>query len=403
MRTIRWILALIVGLVTLVVGGIPSSAHAAPPIATDAAALAAGTDVVSLTPDRILDTRSGTGVAQAGTVGPAASIDVVVLGRGGVPSSGVDAVVVNITVAQQITRTFVTVWPSGDPFPVASSLNADPGRPVSNLVLAKVGTNGSISLHNGAGTAQLIGDVVGWVPSGSELMATAPARILDTRVGVGVPAAGRMGPGQELDLTALGVGGVPATGVGSVFVNVTAVGSTQGSFITAYPSGDARPMTATVNAAVGKNVATLAVAKLGAGGAFTLYNDSGTTHLIVDVLGYTTTSANLTSLTPSRLLDTRTGTGAPVGKVGAGASIDLDVTGVGGVPAADVGGLVELGCDGIDPRIVPHELARGRAAAARRIAEHRPGERGLQPGARSGRRRRQRVVVQRRRLDPPDR
>ena len=101
MRTIRWFLALIVGLTTLVVGGTPSSAHAAPPIVTEDAQLAAGADVVPLTPDRILDTRAGTGVAQAGTVGPAASIDVVVLGRGGVPSSGVDAVVVNITVARQ--------------------------------------------------------------------------------------------------------------------------------------------------------------------------------------------------------------------------------------------------------------------------------------------------------------
>ena len=336
MRTIRGLLALIFCSSVIVVGGATSPGFAAPPFTADVAALAAGADVVPLTPDRILDTRSGTGVTQAGTVGPAASIELVVLGRGGVPISGVDAVVVNVTVARQSTRTFVTVWPSGDPLPVASSLNADVGRPVSNLVLAKVGANGSISLHNGAGTAHLIGDVVGWVPSGSEVVATAPARILDTRVGVGVPTAGRLGPGDELDLSALGAADIPATGVASVFVNVTAVGPTQRSFITAYPSGESRPLTATVNAAVGKNVATLAVAKLGSGGAFTLYNDTGTTHLVVDVLGYATSSANLTSLTPSRILDTRSGVGARIGTVGAGETIEVDVTGVGGVPPSDV-------------------------------------------------------------------
>jgi len=38
-------------------------------------------------------------------------------------------------------------------------------------------------------------------------------------------------------------------------------------------------------------------------------------------------------LAPSRILDTRTGNGAPVGKIAAGATIDVQITGRGGVPA----------------------------------------------------------------------
>lgn len=334
MRTIRGLLALTLTLTALV--GASPIAQASPVFDSEAAAITASGDVVPLTPDRILDTRSGNGVAQAGTVGPAGSIDVVVLGRGGVPNSGVDAVVVNVTAARQSVRTFITVWPTGDPLPVASSLNADPGRPVSNLVVAKVGANGSISLFNGAGTVHLIGDVVGWLPSGSRVVATPPERLLDTRVGLGTTSAARLGPGEQLDLTVSGVGSVPSIGVDAAIVNVTAVGPTQATFITAFPRGEPRPLTATVNPAVGGNVATLAVVKLDTGGAFTLYNDSGTAHLIVDVLGYTRTSADLASLVPSRILDTRTGVGAPLGPVGPGGEIDVVVTGVGGVPAGNV-------------------------------------------------------------------
>src|SRR5262249_59435927 len=38
-------------------------------------------------------------------------------------------------------------------------------------------------------------------------------------------------------------------------------------------------------------------------------------------------------LVPARVLDTRSGNGAPVAPLGAGASLDLQVTGRGGVPA----------------------------------------------------------------------
>ncbi|MFE8031519.1 hypothetical protein ACFU2K_35375, partial [Streptomyces sp. NPDC057409] len=45
-------------------------------------------------------------------------------------------------------------------------------------------------------------------------------------------------------------------------------------------------------------------------------------------------------VTPSRLMDTRSGTGVPKAKVGAGATVSLTVAGKGGVPAAGVTAVV---------------------------------------------------------------
>ena len=58
---------------------------------------AASGTYVSLPPSRVLDTRSGLGGT---TVGPNAILSVQVGGRGGVPATGVSAVVLNVTAAQ---------------------------------------------------------------------------------------------------------------------------------------------------------------------------------------------------------------------------------------------------------------------------------------------------------------
>jgi hypothetical protein len=50
--------------------------------------------------------------------------------------------------------------------------------------------------------------------------AVTPARILDTRSGLGAPAA-KVGPASVLELQVNGRGGVPATGVSAVALNVT--------------------------------------------------------------------------------------------------------------------------------------------------------------------------------------
>ena len=114
-----------------------------------------------VTPSRILDTRYGTG-APAAAVGPGATLALPVTGRGGVPSTGVSAVVLNVAVTQPTAASYLTAFPTGEVRPTAANLNFVPGQTVSNLVVAKVGANGQASFYNAAGTVHVIADVAGW-------------------------------------------------------------------------------------------------------------------------------------------------------------------------------------------------------------------------------------------------
>jgi hypothetical protein len=62
--------------------------------------------------------------------------------------------------------------------------------------------------------------------------------------------------------------------------------------------------------------------------------------LVVHVLPVATTAGGLFPLTPSRILDTRVGNGAPLAKVTGGSSIALQVTGRGGVPGSGAAAVV---------------------------------------------------------------
>src|SRR6266481_839469 len=63
----------------------------------------------ALNPTRILDTRNGTGGFPVGPLGGAASIDVPLAGQGGVPSTGVSAVVLNVTATNTTAPSFLTL------------------------------------------------------------------------------------------------------------------------------------------------------------------------------------------------------------------------------------------------------------------------------------------------------
>jgi hypothetical protein len=116
-----------------------------------------------LTPARVLDTRTGTG-GIAGPVGAGQTISLPVLGQGGVPTSGVAAVVLNVTVTQPATAGYLTVYPDGVTRPTSSNLNFTAGQTVPNLVIAPVGADGKVDFYNGtAGNVHIIADISGWL------------------------------------------------------------------------------------------------------------------------------------------------------------------------------------------------------------------------------------------------
>ena len=114
-----------------------------------------------LSPARILDTREGNG-APTGKVGPGRTLSLQATGRGGVPTSGVSAVVMNVTVTEPTAPSFLTVWPAGETRPTASNLNYVANQTVPNLVVVKVGAGGKVNLFNLSGSTHVVADVVGW-------------------------------------------------------------------------------------------------------------------------------------------------------------------------------------------------------------------------------------------------
>ncbi|SCG38829.1 hypothetical protein [Micromonospora coxensis] len=294
-----------------------------------------------LSPSRLLDTRSGVGVSTKGPVGPAKTIEVQVTGRGGVPADGVGAVVFNLTGTQPTASTYITAYPAGQSRPTSSTLNLTAGETRPNLAIITVGAGGRVALYNHAGSTHLIADVVGWFARGADLTGLSPVRLLDTRSGLGASATGPVGAGKTIDVQVTGRGGVPADGVGAVVFNLTGTQPTASTVVTVYPAGESRPTSSTLNLVKGQTAPNLVVAKVGAGGKVSLHNNTGSTHLIADVLGWMPVGGDYVSLSPVRLLDTRSGLGASAtGPVGAGKTIDVQVTGRGGVPADGVGAVV---------------------------------------------------------------
>jgi hypothetical protein len=119
----------------------------------------------------------------------------------------------------------------------------------------------------------------------STIVTIDPARILDTREPIGVPAVAPVGPDSSITVQVVGVGGVPVNATG-VILTLTATEGTADTFITATPTGTPRATTSVLNPGVSKAIANTITIGLGTNGRIDLYNKSGNVHLIADVTGY---------------------------------------------------------------------------------------------------------------------
>ena len=243
-----------------------------------------------------------------------------VTGRAGVPVDGVGAVVLNLTATNTTASTHVVAWPSGQPMPATSNLNAEPGEDRANLAIVPVGTDGRVTLANHAGRTDLVVDLVGWLPDDGGYTPAGPQRLLDTR------ASRPLTGGGVVDV-ALGPS-VPASAL--AVVNLTGVGASTASHLVAWPAGSVMPPTSNLNIAPGGAVANLALVSPGYGGAITVSNHAGTTDVIVDLLGWFAPGRGITALAPTRLADTRV-TGSALGPAAtvAVSTTGLPVTGAG--------------------------------------------------------------------------
>ncbi|HEX8487697.1 MAG TPA: hypothetical protein VF642_04055 [Propionibacteriaceae bacterium] len=216
-----------------------------------------------LVASRLLDTRTSNGGHQT-PLGGRAQLDLQVSGRGGVPSTGVSAVVINLTVVGAASGSFLTAWPTGQNRPPVSSINGT-GQTRANIATVSLGTGGQITIYNSSGSVHVIVDVVGYyssvdttATSGNDYANLAPERQLDTRQST----EGQLRPQEIVDIyNDFGFEGALTQYVKAVAVNITAVNGQGTGFVTAWDGVGDPPKTSTLN--FGRTVAipNLAVVK----------------------------------------------------------------------------------------------------------------------------------------------
>ncbi|MEU6314398.1 hypothetical protein [Streptomyces sp. NPDC047014] len=189
--------------------------------------------------------------------------------------------------------------------------------------------------------------------AGNEFTPHAPTRLLDTREGIGGPRA-KVPAFGTARIKIGGAAQIPA-GVTAVALNVTVTNPTKAGHVRVYAEGGDLPTTSNVNYAPGQTVPNMVIASVGNNGYVDVYNSGdGPIDLIADVTGYfSKTAANgYTSVTPSRVVDTREGLGAGRGQLAEQATFSTQITGRGGVPSTAKA--VALNVTVTEPRAVGH-------------------------------------------------
>lgn len=245
------------------------------------------------------------------TLGPAASEALTVTGVGKVPSSGVAAVMMDVTVTDTTASSFLSVYPPTSTRPQVSNLNWTSGETLSNKVIVDVGPTGQVTLYNHSGSTDVVVDVEGWftdataTSAGSLFTPMDPARLADTRCGVTSPPASCAGenlPAANAALAAPGGGtsvpvavdgqdNVPNAATAAV-LDVIDVHPATGNYLTVYPGGTSWPTASDVNY-VAKDaygvVPDAAYGDLGSNGAVDVRNgpsNAGPTDVVADLFGY---------------------------------------------------------------------------------------------------------------------
>jgi hypothetical protein len=224
---------------------------------------------------------------------------------------------------------------------------AAPGRALADLVKHMTADRGAPGVDNAYGAGEIQLPAPPPLPEPSEpasYTALTPTRIYGP--GVAQPAGG------IVDITVAGLGGVPASGVTAVAINLASAGSLQNGFVQAVPYLQA-PVGATANinvSTVGAARSNFSVVPLSPDGKISIYLQAGGS-AFVDVLGYYSpadeveTAGRFVPIEPERWANTRDANFLPVGFSGvrqanAGETIEVATLASTAVPAGQVSALV---------------------------------------------------------------
>lgn len=215
-----------------------------------------------------------------------------VSGAGGVPISGVSAVVMNVTAAGPTSDGFVQVSPTGIAVGDTSNLNPEKNRTIANLVVVPLGVGGKVDvktyLYEQTGSVDLLADVVGYftdstAPSSSAglFVPIVPTRALDTRL---PPPKPEVGAGQTVGVNFASV----APGAAAIAGNLTSAGGGPGGFLQLAPTIGVPGASSSLNTSYeNQTIANAVVSPITASGTAQIYT-YGSTHMILDVTGWFT-------------------------------------------------------------------------------------------------------------------
>ncbi|WP_162142035.1 beta strand repeat-containing protein [Ilumatobacter coccineus] len=252
----------------------------------------AASPLVSFAPRRIVDTRDGSttydGEAQGGgRTTPGEPVTVDIAGRIGIPE-GVDSVLANIAAVRPDGPGNLVAHPCLATPPTASSLNYVTDTTRANELLLDVDGNGNVCVETTT-SVDLVIDVVGYVPTGTNLRNQPPVRLVDTRdIGDTIDGTfegeGRRLGDTEYRVRVAGRGGIPA-GASAALLNLVVVQPDGFGYATVHPCEEQRPVVASMNYSPGVTGANEIFAEFDAAGDVCIYTSSGA-HLVVDGSGY---------------------------------------------------------------------------------------------------------------------
>ena len=279
--------------------------------------------LVPLTPTRILDTRISLGWTPQLRLGERVAAETIitlqVAGQGSVPTSGVSAVLMNVTAVNPAGPGYVQVAPTPVVPRATSNLNTAAGRTIANLAVVPLGGAGTVDLFTTT-NADLVADVIGYftdstAPDSSRglFMPITPNRQLDTRL----PAP--RSPLPEGTVTTIDINDISPTAI-AIAGNLTATEATQPGYLQLAAPPLAIRTSSNLNIShAGQTIANAVVSPV-AGGKVQLYNRYPT-HELLDVTGWftsvvaqlppTTTTTTATVPTPTTTSPASTTTAAP--------------------------------------------------------------------------------------------
>lgn len=147
---------------------------------------------------------------------------------------------------------------------------------------------------------------------GTRYTPSAPTRLLDTRSRIGTATTTPVPANGEVTVPIPAVSGVSAADITAVVLNLTVTAPTMPGFISVRGSSGELG-SSSVNFVANETVPNLVMTRVN-GGVVRLVNRSGgTVHLLADLQGvYSRQGSGFKTLDPTRVLDTRTGTGGPL-------------------------------------------------------------------------------------------